>query len=115
MLKKLVGQIRIPEPRGARRDSFATMLGLLQDAAIVTDDSARVLYLNSAAEKLTGWESTSAEGMSASQVIRFDGTSSFPNPIEQALLQPRMIPLPTECTILQRTGARLAVEGHVAP
>jgi diguanylate cyclase (GGDEF)-like protein/PAS domain S-box-containing protein len=114
MLKKLVRKIRTaPEPVEARRErGFALMLGLLQDAAIVTDDSARIVYLNSSAEKLIGWSAAAAQGIPASQVVRLVGGV---DPIAQALSQVRAVPLPDESAVFQRTGTRLAVEGQVAP
>ncbi|HET6756518.1 MAG TPA: EAL domain-containing protein [Burkholderiales bacterium] len=121
MLKKLVGQIRTaPEPVEARGDSrgFATMLGLVQDAAIVTDKSNKIVYLNPAAERLTGWSNAAAQGMNSSQIVKLAGdptNASLADPIEQALLQARTITLPASCTIVQRLGTRLPVEGHVAP
>jgi len=121
MLKKLVGQIRTaPKSAEPRRDSrsFATMLGLVQDAAITTDDAGKITYLNPAAEMLTGWTADAANGMAASRVVNLVSGlahAAMPDPIEQALSQARMIPLRSDCTIVQRSGARLAVDGHAAP
>lgn len=52
------------------RESFAFTLSSITDGVISTDRSNRVVYLNSAAEALTGWRLGEAQNQSLSKVFR---------------------------------------------
>ncbi len=104
---------------GAEGESAtAALLGLLKDAALTANVEGNVLYLNPAAEALTGWRACDVRNAAASQVLRLTNgitAAPMPNPIIQALRQKRPVMLRSEAALVRRSGEIVPVDGHAAP
>lgn len=94
-------------------------LSAIGDAVLCADLSGRISYLNSIAEKLTGWKLAEAQGLPFSSIFRvMDGTTGMPpaeDPIQCVLGQHRPCRLPPNSVIVRRDGTSIAVEDSVTP
>ena len=93
-------------------------IACLADGVVVTTAEGRVRLLNPAAERLTGWNQTEAEGLSISQVVRLtdaDASEGDADFISVALLRDAPVDLPPRCHLSSRDGREMEIEGSVAP
>lgn len=105
---------------GRRRSSpahlYAALFGAFADAVIVTDCNGRVLYLNPAAEALTGQTQQSSLGEHWTSLGRFD-FDDLPAErlVERVASQGQAIPATRATAMFTGTGARRRVEVSAAP
>ncbi len=95
-----------------------TVLASIGDAVVCTDRAAVVEYLNPAGESLTGWTDAEARGRSVTEVLPLINKITRqpePNPIELALANDRVMPLPPGTVMVRRDGSELAIEDSAAP
>jgi len=100
------------------RSRAETTLKSIADAVVCTDTAAAVVYLNPAAEKLTGWSKDDATGRPIGEVVRLvNRVSREPerSPIELALMNDRPMPLPPGTIMLRRNGSEAAIEDSASP
>ena len=101
-----------------REALLRTTLESVADAVVVTDHLSRVLMLNAAAEKLTGWTHSEAEGKPALRVLGLvDIESGEPaeDPVPLAILKDSVIPLDRTWQLVSRSGFQMRIEGSAAP
>ncbi len=95
-----------------------TVLASIGDAVVCTDRSAIVEYLNPAGESLTGWTDAEARGRPITEVLPLINKITRqpePSPIELALVNDRIMPLPPGTVLIRRDGSELAIEDSAAP
>lgn len=93
-------------------------LDSIGDAVISTDTPGNVTFLNSVAEKITGWSRQEAAGRPMDQVYRLRGAGNraiAPNWADTAVRQDQTVTLPEDCSLLQRDGSIILIEGCIAP
>jgi diguanylate cyclase (GGDEF)-like protein/PAS domain S-box-containing protein len=93
-------------------------LNSIGDAVICTDIEGNVTFLNLVAEKMTGWSREEAAVRPMSEVFRILDISSretTPNPMELAVLENRIVHLPSNCILVRRDGFEIPIEDSVAP
>jgi PAS domain S-box-containing protein/diguanylate cyclase (GGDEF)-like protein len=93
-------------------------LDLIGDAVVGTDMTGKVVYLNSAAQELTGWSATEASGQPIENVMRLiNGETREPaaNPLVQVLRKDRCKRLTTGINLIRRNGSEVAIEDSAAP
>src|SRR5690348_5031361 len=76
------------EAEREQRQWFETTLASIGDAVIATDGEGRVIFMNSVAARLTGWEPADARGLPLRQVFEIvnEQTSApLENPIEKVI------------------------------
>ncbi|RTL14962.1 MAG: EAL domain-containing protein [Burkholderiales bacterium] len=97
---------------------LSVTLRSIGDAVITTDTSARVVWLNPAAERLTGWLSDEARGLPVSQVfvIVHEGTREpVDSPVDQCLRRREVVGLTSRTLLLSRQGQEFGIEDSSAP
>ncbi len=93
-------------------------LDSIGDAVLSTDIEGNVSYLNSVAEKLTGWSRDDAIGRSLAEVfVIVDGISREPalDPLALAVRLNRSVSLSANCILVRPDGTELAIEDSAAP
>ena len=93
-------------------------LNSIGDAVVSTDIWGEVTYLNTVAEKLTGWPREEAAGRPLEEVFRIvDATTRAvaANPMELAIRENRTVGLTPNCLLVRRDGVEAAIEDSAAP
>ncbi|HEY9051163.1 MAG TPA: EAL domain-containing protein [Gammaproteobacteria bacterium] len=88
------------------------------DAVITTDANALVEYLNPIAEQYTGWLTAEAKGKSIREIFNIvQGFTREPaqSPIEQCLLEKRVVGLGNNTVLINRSGLEFHIEDSAAP
>jgi diguanylate cyclase (GGDEF)-like protein/PAS domain S-box-containing protein len=101
--------------RQSERSQYEIALACVSDAVITTDASYRIVFLNAAAESLTGWDSVEAIGKPLAAI--FSKTDSGTDDINEIPLDPGaalsarafMAPL-VHATLLDKRGFHIGVE-----
>jgi two-component system, cell cycle sensor histidine kinase and response regulator CckA len=96
---------------------FATVLQGIGDAVIVMNTRRRIVFLNSAAERLTGWEASEAKNQHLLTVLRvFDqNLESLREELFTALMpEDEPVSLPFGLTAMHRNGNAYVIEGDIA-
>ena len=102
----------------AERERLRVTLSSIGDGVITTDTLGRVTYLNPVAESMTGWPSAEAMGKHLPVVFNVvdEATNERAlNPVEIVLRDTAPAGLAENTTLLQRDGARFAIEDSAAP
>jgi diguanylate cyclase (GGDEF)-like protein/PAS domain S-box-containing protein len=93
-------------------------LNSIGDAVLCTDSSGKITYLNTVAEKMTGWLREEASGRPLADVFQiFDGSTRQPaqNPMDMAVAQDKTVSLTANCILIRRDGYEMAIEDSAAP
>ncbi len=93
-------------------------LNSISDAVISTDMAGNVDYLNTAAEKMTGWSREEAHGHPIGEVMHIiNGTTREPadNPIELVLRENKPRALTAGTILVRRDRREVAIEDSSAP
>jgi diguanylate cyclase (GGDEF)-like protein/PAS domain S-box-containing protein len=88
------------------------------DAVACTDISGNLTFLNTVAEKLTGWSWQEAAGRPMAEVFRILSTTNRKtvlDPMEMAVERDRTVRLPSNSILIRRDGFEIPIEDSVAP
>lgn len=99
-------------------DTAQATLDSIGDGVISIDVAGNVVYLNPAAERMTGWSRQAACGRSHLEVLRIvDGESRMPalNPLTMAILHNKTATLSANSMLIHRDGEETAIEDTAAP
>ncbi|NVJ01864.1 PAS domain S-box protein [Myxococcus sp. AM009] len=97
-----------------REAYLSTTLSSIGDAVITTDRAGRVVLLNPAAERITGWRTTDARQRSVDVVFRIiDAASRQPIELAPALATEKELAGPT--LLVRQDGTEVPIEGSAAP
>jgi PAS domain S-box-containing protein len=97
---------------------FFAALGNISDAVIATDEQGRILFLNSAAETLTGWNRAESGGRPISdvfQIIDEDDREPLINPVNAVGECRQRISLHAHSLLISRNGKELPINGSATP
>jgi diguanylate cyclase (GGDEF)-like protein/PAS domain S-box-containing protein len=122
LLRKAVGSMieraAYSEALFEEQERAQITLNSIGDAVVSTDVSGQVIYLNTVAEDLTGWSRTEATGRPLEDIFKIiDATTRdpAPNPITLAIGTNRTVALTSNCVLIRRDGAEVAIEDSAAP
>jgi diguanylate cyclase (GGDEF)-like protein/PAS domain S-box-containing protein len=104
--------------RVADREQAEATLNSIGDAVLSTDTEGRVVYLNLAAEAMTGWSREAAVGRHAEEVFRLidRGTRDVaPNPMTLAIRLNKTVGLAANCILVRPDGREIEIEDSAAP
>ncbi|WP_167470090.1 putative bifunctional diguanylate cyclase/phosphodiesterase [Vreelandella andesensis] len=114
-------EIRLTEVEAALQASqewAQATLNSIGDAVVTTDLACRITYLNSVAEKLTGWSRTDAMGRPLTEVlILVNGQTqqTAVNPALRAMEENRTVGLAIDSVLIRKDGSPLEIEDSAAP
>jgi diguanylate cyclase (GGDEF)-like protein/PAS domain S-box-containing protein len=93
-------------------------LNSIGDAVMSTNVRGRVTYLNSVAERLTGWTCAEAVGRPVEDVFRIVDAftrETVRNPMTLALRLNKTVALTPNCVLIRRDGVEAGIEDSAAP
>jgi PAS domain S-box-containing protein len=93
-------------------------LSAITDGVITTDLDARILSVNPAAERLTGWSEADAKGRPIGEIFHTVDENTripAPNPVERCLDEGRAIRGAPRMVPISRHGKKFSVESSSAP
>lgn len=100
------------------KERFRVILESIKDGVITADRRGDVLYLNPAAEAMTGWRLEDARGLPMEEVMQIEpaleGTTGI-SPLREALELRRPNKSKVEHVLVNRNGERMHIENSAAP
>lgn len=109
---------RSADSLAAEKERLAVTLRSIGDGVIAADRSGKVLLLNRAAERLTGWSAAEAEGRALGEVFNVvDAQSGAPceSPVERIVSTGGMVEVDSNTMLLARDGRRMLIADSGAP
>jgi PAS domain S-box-containing protein len=103
---------------GERSELLRVTLGSIGDAVITTNAHGEVSYLNTVAEKLTGWTSEEALGEPLETVFRIVNEHTrepVPNPAARALRDRTVVGLANHTVLIAKGGGEHPIDDSAAP
>ncbi len=100
------------------RRKLEMTLSCIGDAVISTDLQGRVLFINPAAERATGWTLTEANGKESEEIFQIvdrETRVSVPSPIRQVLATGDEAGLARDTVLLRRDGSQIPVNDSATP
>ena len=102
----------------AEKERAQVTLGCIGDAIACTDGVGNLTFLNTVAERLTGWTWSEAAGRAMTEVFHILHASTrepFENQNDPGEGPNRMVRLPSNCILVRRDGTETPIEDSVAP
>jgi PAS domain S-box-containing protein len=102
----------------ASERKLAVTLSSIADGVISTDATARIIFLNPAAEQLTGWTQQECVGHHISEVFRIVNETTrdtVVNPLEQAMIIGKAVGLANHTKLIVRDGTEIFIDDSAAP
>ena len=93
-------------------------LNSISDAVICTDINGNIDYLNHAAEKMTGWSRSEANGQPVEMVFNIiSATTREPacNPVDAVLLTNKPSGIAADTMLVRRDGVEISIEDSTSP
>jgi PAS domain S-box-containing protein len=97
---------------------WATTLGSIGDAVISTDGAGRVVFMNQAAEELTGWPLQEAQGKNLDTVFEIlnEKTRQKPeSPVSKVIRLNRVVGLANHTVLIRRDRTEIPIDDSGAP
>jgi PAS domain S-box-containing protein len=97
---------------------FSMALRSIGDAVIATDGSGRILFMNSAAEQLTGWPEPEAVQRGLVEIFRVVHEVTrvaVENPVERVLRERCTVGLGSQTVLIGRHGKEIPIDDSAAP
>jgi PAS domain S-box-containing protein len=97
---------------------WATTLASIGDAVIATDTSGKIMFLNGAAEELTGWKLSEASQKPVKEVFNIVNEKTrleVENPIDRVLRDGIVVGLANHTVLIQKKGAEVPIDDSGAP
>ena len=101
-----------------QREWLRVTLGSIGDAVIATDTEGRVTFLNAAAQELTGWASSDAEGQrleSVFTILNEQTRRPVENPVERVLREGAVVGLGNHTILVAKDGTERPIDDSAAP
>src|ERR1700722_10597033 len=119
-ITQLVSRVRklMQEKLQQSERRYAVTLSSIGDAVIATDAAARVTFMNSVAEKLTGWQSADAIGRPITEVFRIineETRQTDEDPAAKVLRLGTVVGLANPTALLPRDARELPIDDCGSP
>ena len=101
-----------------REENFRITLHSIGDGVISTDNKGNIVYMNRAAEKLTGWNFHEAQGRYLTHVFRiFNAQTKEPadNPVDYVIKTGKVLGLADHTMLVSKDGAHYQIADSAAP
>jgi PAS domain S-box-containing protein len=97
---------------------LTTTLRSIGDALIATDVDARVIFMNPAAEKLTGWAGSDANGRPLEEVFNIVNETTrkaIESPVSKVLSSGVLVGLANHTVLIAKDGTERSIDNSAAP
>jgi diguanylate cyclase (GGDEF)-like protein/PAS domain S-box-containing protein len=114
----MIGRAANAEALFEEKERAQVMLNSIGDAVMSADTWGQVTYLNTVAEKLTGWSREDAAGHPVEEVFHIvDAETRAPaqSPTARAVSENKTVALTPNCILIRRDGHESAIEDSAAP
>jgi diguanylate cyclase (GGDEF)-like protein/PAS domain S-box-containing protein len=122
----ILGRPRKPQPQLGRNpitddvtEHAQLTLDSIANAVLSSDKAGNVMYLNSAAEAMTGWSRSEAKGRPLGEVLQIvDGSTREPlvrDLVRLAIERDERVALAANSVLVRRDGLEFPIEDSVAP
>jgi PAS domain S-box-containing protein len=101
-----------------REELLRITFASIGDAVITTDSNGNVTYLNSVAQRLTGWDPEEAVGQPVTNVfniINDESRQPVENPVEKALREGKVVGLANHTVLVRKNGGECFIDDSAAP
>jgi PAS domain S-box-containing protein len=101
-----------------QRQWFEVTLGSIGDAVIATDEKLKVNYLNTVAEKLTGWTHREALGKPIDEIFKIineDSRNPVEHPLHDVMRTGTIHGLANHTVLIAKDGTEYSIEDAAAP
>jgi PAS domain S-box-containing protein len=100
------------------KERFRVTLASIGDAVIVTDRNGAVTFLNSEAERMTGWNLAEARGHPLRTIFRIINEESrqpVDDPVEKVFKEHRVVGLANHTVLISKAGVEWMIEDSASP
>lgn len=100
------------------QEEFKTTLYSIGDAVITTDKDGKVKYINTVAEKLTGWTEAQARGKKLNKVFHIVNEytrEEIENPVDKVLEKGIVVGLANHTVLISKDGREIPIADSGAP
>ncbi|HEX8312238.1 MAG TPA: PAS domain S-box protein, partial [Chthoniobacteraceae bacterium] len=114
----IVQRYRVELELELQRRWLEQTLKSIGDAVIATDVAGKVVFMNEAAERLSGWNIADSRGRPLTDVFRIineDTRAPVENPAERVLREGITVGLANHTVLISRTGTESPIEDSAAP
>ena len=104
--------------RASRAELLAVTLASIGDGVMITDTGARITFMNSVAEKLTGWTSTEAAGRPCATVFNIvneETRAVVDSPVDKVIRLGVIVGLANHTRLIRKDGSELPIDDSGAP
>jgi PAS domain S-box-containing protein len=101
-----------------QKDLLEVTLSSIGDAVIVTDNSARVTFLNRVAENLTGWTRSEALDQpctSVFHIVNEESHQTVESPVDKVLRMGAIVGLANHTLLIRKDGVELPIDDSGSP
>ena len=101
-----------------QRDLLQVTLSSIGDAVIATDTKGAVTFMNPVAQKLTGWDESSATGTALKKVFRIvneETGDEVENPVSKVLSTGTVVGLANHTILVSKRGKTIPIDDSAAP
>jgi PAS domain S-box-containing protein len=109
---------RLARERVEHAELFRVTLESIGDGVITTDAHARVRWMNSIAERLTGWTSSQAVGLPLTTIFKLiheETRQPVQVPLAQCLAHGQALTIIRKTLLIARNGTEIGIDKSVAP
>ncbi len=101
-----------------QKEWFRVTLSSIGDAVIVTDLDGKTTFMNSEAERMTGWPIAEAKGQTLRSIFRIineESRRTTDDPVEKVFKEKRIVGLANHTILLSKNGAEWPIQYSAAP
>jgi diguanylate cyclase (GGDEF)-like protein/PAS domain S-box-containing protein len=117
-LRTMIDRKAVEEALFVEKERAEFTLNSIGDAVLSTDMVGNVTYLNTVAEKMTGWPMQEALGKSVDTVLNIIDSETYessPNPVILVLRHDKIFGLQANALLIRRDGMEFEIEDTSAP
>ncbi|MCL5773143.1 MAG: ATP-binding protein, partial [Firmicutes bacterium] len=102
----------------SEKERLSVTLRSISEGVIATDKEEKVVLINKAAGKLTGWsfeESSGRKLMEIFNIVEAKSRAGYDDPVKEAMTTKKIIEISADNLVISRNGTERIIEGSIAP